>query len=558
MADYLIAIGGTGARVAESVIHLCECGFFSSDTLKLLIIDADENNGNKLTSEKLIDSYRMCRKYYHKDGEEGSALFKTDIQPVFIKGGRFNDDKKQTFSISPVSSEEKVKSFKIENDLVKISNPSREAINLMKALYSKDDYTRDIKGGFYAHPPIGALMFERWIEESSEQIDGMLDSIKQDVANDHVHIFIVASSFGGTGASGFPTVARMFRESLAQRENHDKVHVSGCFVLPYFNVENQGTGNRIDFTTFNESAKNSIKYYEEHESTLFFDKIYVLGSDENIIRGTHCEGGKEQKNWPHYIELYAAMAADHYFNEKDTKRYNENTVPEWLGFETHSNGIANLSWNDFPRGGELKQACSEFLMFNLMYVPCILHHFLDVDETGDETIKFKTKPTEQINWRPILTKDFGEYSLGGRFTFHKSFNEKSFSTLYEHFNFHIKWLYRLLCRYETANSSENIQYLNREMKGLFGDDDKSRSVFERRYKMALETDDRRSLYQNEQFTNDNIELYSFALGDSKIEILEKAIYSRIDQMKRKKHSIGVNKAVASIIQDAYRVICELF
>src|SRR5438270_8149694 len=56
--NYLIAIGGTGSRCMESVIHLAAAGLFQSP-LRVLIIDPDQNNGNSVKTRSLISTYHI-------------------------------------------------------------------------------------------------------------------------------------------------------------------------------------------------------------------------------------------------------------------------------------------------------------------------------------------------------------------------------------------------------------------------------------------------------------------------------------------------------------------
>ena len=62
MSLYIIAIGGTGAKFAEAVIHLAAIGIFSEvDTIKILFVDPDESNGNLTRAKKTTASYQKCQ-----------------------------------------------------------------------------------------------------------------------------------------------------------------------------------------------------------------------------------------------------------------------------------------------------------------------------------------------------------------------------------------------------------------------------------------------------------------------------------------------------------------
>ena len=49
-----------------------------------------------------------------------------------------------------------------------------------------------------------------------------------------VRIFLVSSIFGGQGASGFPSIARLIRKILEQKGIQEGVYIGGALMLPYF------------------------------------------------------------------------------------------------------------------------------------------------------------------------------------------------------------------------------------------------------------------------------------------------------------------------------------
>jgi hypothetical protein len=55
MKIYLIASGGSGAKVAEALIHLCGAGL-GPDSLQILSVDTDDNNGNR---SRLVYTHRL-------------------------------------------------------------------------------------------------------------------------------------------------------------------------------------------------------------------------------------------------------------------------------------------------------------------------------------------------------------------------------------------------------------------------------------------------------------------------------------------------------------------
>ena len=61
MGYYFISIGGSGAKVMESLIHLCAAGAMPNKRkqkdIYMMAIDPDRSNGNLTRSNKLLNSY---------------------------------------------------------------------------------------------------------------------------------------------------------------------------------------------------------------------------------------------------------------------------------------------------------------------------------------------------------------------------------------------------------------------------------------------------------------------------------------------------------------------
>ena len=75
--NYYVGIGGTGARLLESIVRLCECGYIKADIIRFLMIDSDVRNGNVTRTEDLIESYTNFRNLLNKP--ESAPLFKTEL-----------------------------------------------------------------------------------------------------------------------------------------------------------------------------------------------------------------------------------------------------------------------------------------------------------------------------------------------------------------------------------------------------------------------------------------------------------------------------------------------
>lgn len=73
--NYLVGIGGTGARVIEAMVFMCAAGY-GPDELSIFLVDPDKGNGNFRRTKELIETYTYCRRNYQRIDNVG--LFKTD------------------------------------------------------------------------------------------------------------------------------------------------------------------------------------------------------------------------------------------------------------------------------------------------------------------------------------------------------------------------------------------------------------------------------------------------------------------------------------------------
>ena len=55
--NYLIGIGGTGARVIESFVYLCAAGYGPDNEVTIFFIDPDKANGNLERTTAVVDNY---------------------------------------------------------------------------------------------------------------------------------------------------------------------------------------------------------------------------------------------------------------------------------------------------------------------------------------------------------------------------------------------------------------------------------------------------------------------------------------------------------------------
>jgi len=141
-------------------------------------------------------------------------------------------------------------------------------------------------------------------------------------------VVIIGSLFGGTGASGIPELVK------AIREDKPKACIATVFLLPYFTME-RPDGGAINPALFFSKTKAALSFYKTSGTNKLINSRYYVG-DPNPTRVRYAEGGKEQENAAHMVELAAAMFIAHFVN--DNAAPNAMDVPYKFSLEKLDNG----------------------------------------------------------------------------------------------------------------------------------------------------------------------------------------------------------------------------
>jgi hypothetical protein len=182
--NYLIGIGGTGARVIEAVVHMCAAGY-GPDELSLFIIDPDEGNGNLTRTKTLITLYQDCKKGFQPTPR--TKLFKT----------RLTTPEPLTWDI-----------FKDQNTTLayyinykNMQQSKKDLADFVSVLFSEEELNTPLNEGFRGHPSIGSVVMANPPEDHYPW-KMLWDDITTSQKPNDVRVFLVGSIFGGTGAAG--------------------------------------------------------------------------------------------------------------------------------------------------------------------------------------------------------------------------------------------------------------------------------------------------------------------------------------------------------------------
>lgn len=359
--NYLIGIGGTGARVIEAVINLCAAGY-GPDELSVFIVDPDAGNGNLTRTKSLITEYKKCRETLKRT--DNNPIFKTDIKiPPDEKGFVWEifSDKGATLS-----------SF-INYANMKLNK--KDLADFASVLFSQQELDTELNEGFRGHPSIGSVVMSN-PDVESYPFKMLFDDLAERKVND-VKVFLVGSVFGGTGAAGFPTFGSKkilkYHPAAKVGENKSKILLGGALVLPYFTFDLDNETSEKMFVTANDfplATKAALQYYNEKD--LGFDEIYFIGDSLGQKVGKFGVGSKKQENLPHYIELVSGLAAFDFYRQNDVKE----TADKMLF--TASRESEKISWDSLPvsrnadsirkEQGELKRLLTTMTTFAYAYL----------------------------------------------------------------------------------------------------------------------------------------------------------------------------------------------
>lgn len=322
----MIGIGGTGARCMESFIHLNGAGLLKDNqAVNLLYVDADVSCGNLTRTQQTVELYAKVKKL--RFGNKG--IFKNDIISTGFwcpveEGSNTLDD---VFQTSSLVNKEETKPLGL----------------LYKSLFSEQERTTNLDKGFRGHPAIGAAVMNQKMDVNDDPWKKLLPQIN---ADKDAKIFLFASVFGGTGAAGFPTIARLLKEVLHKDgEGNCIANIGGALILPYFqfppSTEEDAKEMQAKVDEFMVNTKSALDYYNKNDLLgPVFTSIYMIGDNELAHVKKFSLGSKTQENESNVVELYAALAAFDFFN-KD--HYDRGTVP-MIGRKSKD----VITWDDLP------------------------------------------------------------------------------------------------------------------------------------------------------------------------------------------------------------------
>lgn len=369
---YAIGIGGTGAKCLEALSYLSACGMLGERELMSFFVDADKSNGNLNRASIALESYVKCRKSIERlrEGNE-SSFVKTNLRLVpperWMPCGETSDTTLGKF---------------YNYSAMDIKNKS--VAHLFQVLYTDQERETPLSYGFRGHPSIGAAIMAKTVTDTrAEPWRTLSAKIKQNISDgNETRILLFGSIFGGTGASGVPTIGRTIY-NLAGKNNINKIKLGAVMLMPYFSfmlTDDLSDGLSAKSENFLINTQAALQYYYQIDNMKLFNSVYLIGDATQSQLPKVSLGGEDQKNAPHFIELYAAMGAANFFSES--------SVDNGYHFIARSNDNV-IAWDDLPdgkRGSHVRNRIGQLVRFSVSYLS-VYYPMLEYIRSGGSEYK---------------------------------------------------------------------------------------------------------------------------------------------------------------------------
>ena len=325
--NILIGIGGTGAKVVEAVLHCCAAGL-GPKQLTVGLIDQDRSNGNLSRTQETLSALIDAR-----------AKWRTEGGQHFFPAGdllRTEPDHPQRLIWTPHPSQNTNLS-----DALGHLGKDRPLLDLLfKADLSEQKM--DLGLGYQGKAHVGSAAITAAVDQDDPTFwKEIFEAIDSQGGGTEVRLVLAGSVFGGTGAAGFPTIARLIRRRVG--EDRKKFRLGGVLMLPYFRFG--APDDRLSTVARSEDllpqTRGALRYYETlRKQEKVFDEVFLTGWGSYFDLGYHSPGTGAQRNPALVPELIASQAALRFFAPEHE--------PKGEVLVSARRDAAVLSWDDLP------------------------------------------------------------------------------------------------------------------------------------------------------------------------------------------------------------------
>lgn len=320
--DYVVAIGGTGARCMEATIHLAAAGMFSRP-MHMLMIDPDQNNGNTVRTKNLLPMYHALHRCDQpRDVKQRKLLTRGKrLEEQVIFSSSINLNKQNSSEQYPAFWQDPNKPDREFGEAIGLSSLSTGFKDFVQLFYEHADLDMRLGKGYRGRPNVGAVVLisdlRRTISKKGNGLSELIDAMRADLKSDIVRVFVFGSVFGGTGAAGLPTVPELLREFFEENGENKKLRIGCAMMTPYFTfpkAESRSKDGPAPDPNIHQVATQAALLHYAHVPP-GYQHVYVVGAPELVdSKVGHQPGGGAQENDPHFAEIIAAFGARDFFS----------------------------------------------------------------------------------------------------------------------------------------------------------------------------------------------------------------------------------------------------
>lgn len=363
MKNVFIAVGGSGAKVAEAIVRLLAVGFpthkddkgvwtSAGRELQIWHVDPDGSSGARASLQECLNEYDKLQGHLNNNYGRASSGWAMEI-------------KKEIVQLNPLELPRADVSDNPTPTLSGILDSNYGSVNsaepILSAFYEKKDLEVEVHKGFYQKPFIGAAVMATYAESLQTPGTPGGDAARIDVFNrNKTNFFLCGSLHGGTGACGVPVMSRYLNEQK-ERNNNTDWRIGGCLLTPYCvpppppfkplpegtpitqvevqkhldafadhaafkglnSIQREGLTRQIlggffaDPDAMEQRAWQGLSYYDDYAGE-YFDELYLVGKPNPDTLALWSNGGSNQRNPLNSAEIIAALAALNFYAEANT------------------------------------------------------------------------------------------------------------------------------------------------------------------------------------------------------------------------------------------------
>ncbi|WP_022836409.1 hypothetical protein [Salisaeta longa] len=308
---FLITGGGTGAKVAESFVHLCAAGL-APPNVHILMIDTDATNGNVQRAASTEKAYSNLQQYpwsvdttvkesgwnpLDRGSAVGTRLFSTTLRLYPL-----------TDPLDTVT----------DGGLKTMVGDDRDMRQVLELFFDESERSAKCDDGFRARPNLGCLHITNHLNNrlrKNKHAQRFLSALggAGNGATAPVPIVVTASVFGGTGASLLPVVRGCVERALKEEghlRNLEALTWNAVKILPHYRPTHRKES--VDPDRFLLDTASALQFYSKvygSTESSTYEGVYLIGSDNPARNTVEPSLGSEKQSNPSYFEEFLGALA---------------------------------------------------------------------------------------------------------------------------------------------------------------------------------------------------------------------------------------------------------